>query len=347
LGKHALALLVVAAFSASCGGESKENRRRESEGASGSTRSSPTGESGKTSAAAGTPGAGASPGSGTADGSGGTTAGSSATPGGSTSGGQANSSTTGGATDLHVGGSGAEATQAAGKGGTSSAGANAAGSTSFGGLSGMTGAGGNAGRGVAGDDSTAIGAAGTPDSMPLQGGVEFALEQTADYPNRVCPSGTGTGGLGNAGLTYRIGDTFDGHYVVNGTNGVVMSCRLGPGNNGTVASGNISGTATATVEEFPDPSDTDPPQVDLTFSYQTEDNESSRGDPTMTMSYYSSDVGTLLVPDGYPECTIHFTASSGGFLLGVIDCPLIATPGDDSTGCHLQGTLIFLNCDPL
>jgi hypothetical protein len=204
----------------------------------------------------------------------------------------------------------------------------------------MTAAGGNgAGRGSAGDDSSdSAGAAGAP-PMP-EGGVRVDVYSQKVDPNRSCPTGMG--------LTYRIGDTLNGHLITNGTQGVVVSCKIVNHGDGTFdLQGAISGFATTKGDaiSYAGTSGTqDMPNVALTFSFASHGtNDAQESD--MTMSYHSADLGELEVPTDASPCTLMTAARAYGFLLGEFECPLVVPPANDSNGCKLEGTVDFNYCD--
>ncbi len=243
----------------------------------------------------------------------------------------------GGAQNSGAGG-GAETTRGGGTsfGGGGLAGqAGTAGGTGYGG---MTAAGGNgAGRGNAGDAPTEPGGAAGAEPV-VEGAVMLDVFSQDVDPSRACKTGKG--------LTYRIGDTLNGHLVTNGTDGVMLSCKVVNNSNGTFElTGSISGTATAKSDAISYAGGTaDPLEVPLAFIFASQ-GSSDVQQSYMTISYVSSDVGELEVPDTALPCTLTTTARYQGFLLGNFDCPLLASPDDDTSACRIEGVLDFLHCD--
>lgn len=320
-------------MSASCGGQSAEPQKTNSDGASGSTGSAPYG-SGGTSAGTAMLGAGGSQRTDTSGSSGAPTAGDA----GAARGGSANGSNTGGTAGFATAGSSGASTGAGGSGGSGVAGAAAgsAGSSSYGGL---TGAGGHdAGRGSAGDDSAGTDdAAGAP-ATAMKAAIGFELDAaTSDPKARSCNTG-------KRDIWYRLGDTYMGQLVADGSGDVTISCKIVINSDGSFdASGSVSGTGTSNDVGIGEPDDTDhTTHQRLTFSFRSHGSEGQSSDVTMSLS--SVDTGELGVEDAAHGCTLQTPEIENGGTLSLIDCPFLVSD-DDSAACHVEGTVIFRNCE--
>lgn len=150
------------------------------------------------------------------------------------------------------------------------------------------------------------------------------------------------------GLTYLIADSLNGHLIANGTDGVVLSCKIVNKSDGTFElSGSISGTATAKSDAISyagSAGTSDPLEVPITFTFASHGISASE-ESDLTITYVSSDLGALEVPDTAAPCTLMASAKYDGFLLADFECPLVVSPGDATSGCQISGALHFLYCD--
>ncbi|HTQ02380.1 MAG TPA: hypothetical protein VMI54_00935 [Polyangiaceae bacterium] len=338
LRKHAVAWLAVGAVSVSCGGRSGDPARAEMDGAAGGTASPAAGDAGKPNASAGNSGTGGAQGPGAQGPGAASTAGSAPAAGGNSS--HAGGSSSAGAAGFAIGGSSGNGNSVSASGGVGVAGggvASGAGGPNYGGFGGSAAGGGNgAGRGSAGDSSEAGGAS---DAEVTQGGIMIAVNRQAADTGLTCKSGSG--------LVYRIADTLNGHLTTSGTNGVVLACKFIDHGDGTFDfSGNISGVATVESDaiSYAGSPSTPPGQATLSVSFASHGSY-TEDTPEMTLSYFSSDLGTLELAPGEQPCTLEPASLNSNFVLTDFACPFAVSPDDDTVGCRFDGALEFFYCD--
>jgi len=292
-------------------------------GGSGGSAGSVADSSGSNAATGGTDGSTGGDGSGCADG---------CATGGSADGTAGNGSAVGGApatggNGSAVGGGPADA------GGTGSA--VGGGPASTGGTGSAVGGGPASGGAPGGTGGT--GGTSTP---PTPAAVGFSLTLSPpdpDLPNvgaRSCPAGTGNG------FTYVIGAPAPGKTIEGGTNGVDVECIV-------VSSSTLSGDINAMGTFYATASGVEAyAHKPITISVAGEVLDKAAPEANAGgLTFFSPDTSSLTTLDGFPGCTIGPVATlKSGAILTDIDCPLIGSVDDTTSGCKVHGTIAFEYC---
>jgi hypothetical protein len=64
------------------------------------------------------------------------------------------------------------------------------------------------------------------------------------------------------------------------------------------------------------------------------------------MAFFSPDTLALTTLDAFPGCTLGPVVTlAAGTIFTDIDCPIIASSDDTTSGCGVRGTLAFENCE--
>jgi hypothetical protein len=211
-----------------------------------------------------------------------------------------------------------------------------AGETGSGGSGGDSASGGSGGTDAApaGGSSGASGGlpagmSGSPPVVPAAVGLSLTLGRAdpAEVPNldgRSCSAGTA------GGFTYVIGAPNPGRTISDGVDGVSVNCTVR-------ADGTFQASGSGTDENSKKP---------ITFSFTgvvVDKNDPSKN--TGTATFFSPDTLALGSLEGFPQCTVGPVVTlKVGAILSDIDCPLIASSDDTTSGCSAHGTIAFEYC---
>jgi len=164
-------------------------------------------------------------------------------------------------------------------------------------------------------------------TTPAASGVSLALSPVLT-PNsgRLCNAGT------TGAFTYQIGEPAPGKTIESGMQGVVVSCAVE-----IDAAGNTQLNATISGV---DANGHKPMALSVTSQIDAGD-----AMPSATLTFISPDVGSLTTLTDYPACTLGpITVLKSGAILADMDCPVVGSLDDASSGCRAHGTIAFEYC---
>jgi hypothetical protein len=165
-----------------------------------------------------------------------------------------------------------------------------------------------------------------PPPTPPAAGVSISLGPPSKMytDTRSCNAGT----VGS--FTYQIGQPNAGKTIENGKQGVKVECLVkGDGGfNATISGADENGHKPAS----------------FSFSGKIADKNQTASN-TGLMTSISPDTGPMTNLMGGPGCTFGPVVTlKKGALLTDVDCPLIGSIDDNSSGCSVHGTIAFEYC---
>jgi hypothetical protein len=166
-----------------------------------------------------------------------------------------------------------------------------------------------------------------PPPTPAAGGASIQLSPSMlmDIGSRRCNAGT------SGGWTYVIGQPDPGKTIEDGTHDTHVTCLV-------KADGNFSATLSGYDSNSGKP-------VSFSFSGDVKD-KSTPASNESSMTFLSPDTGRLntLTPT-FPTCTVGpVVVYKKGAMLTDIDCKLIGSSDDSTSGCQVHGTIAFEYC---
>lgn len=167
-----------------------------------------------------------------------------------------------------------------------------------------------------------------PPPTPAAVGLSLTLGKAdpakVDVGSRACHAGTA------GGFTYAIGAPNPGRTIEDGTGGVSVTCLV-------KADGTFSASGSGTDSNGKKP-------ISFTFSGRITDKNNATMAGTGSMTFFTPDT-LALGTDGFPGCTMGPVITlKKGALLTDIDCPLIGSTDDTTSGCKAYGTIAFEYC---
>jgi hypothetical protein len=167
-----------------------------------------------------------------------------------------------------------------------------------------------------------------PPPTPAAVGLSITLARPdpskVDVGSRSCHAGS------SSGFTYALGSPIASGTIEHGKNGVEVNCTVR-------ANGTFSANGRGTDSNGKKP-------ISFTFSGTIKD----KANPAVNlggMTFYSPDTSALTTLAAYPQCTFGpvITLKKGAILTDV-DCLMIASSDDTTSGCSVHGTIAFEFC---
>jgi hypothetical protein len=200
-----------------------------------------------------------------------------------------------------------------------------------------TGGGAGDGTGATGGSSNPLGSGGSGGvPTPPRVGLSLTLRppEPAEVPNlgsRECYAGI------SSTFTYALGTPIPGGTIVGCDvddfmcTGTVVECLVH-------GDGTFSGSGSGTDANGKKP-------MSFSFDGRIVDKLNPVSN-TGYMTFFSPDTLEMTVLDGYPRCSFGpVTTFKAGAILTDIDCPLIGSADDTTSGCSVKGTIAFEYCE--
>jgi len=181
---------------------------------------------------------------------------------------------------------------------------------------GTGGTGATGGTSATGGSTSTGGTGGSPPLTPAAAAFKLSL-QPGSLSSRRCPGS----------FTFSIGEPRPGGTIADRDGDTGVTCTVTPGG---VVHAVIGGADTKTRE---------------TVGISVDAVVTRDASTVSAVSFFSLQTLTLQTLAGFPGCTVGtVTVAKAGAVLFDLDCPVLASPDNDTTACAAQGTVAFEYC---
>jgi hypothetical protein len=167
-----------------------------------------------------------------------------------------------------------------------------------------------------------------PPPTPAAVGLSLSLGRPdptkVDVGSRSCHAGSASA------FKYELGEPFANGTIEDGTGNVKVNCIVR-------GDGTFSANGSGTDENGKKP-------ISFSFSGRIKD-KANAAENLGGMAFFSPDTSHLARIDSVPECTFGPVVTlKKGAILTDVDCLMIASPDDTTSGCSVHGTIAFEFC---